>query len=134
MTNPFIKNSTLPRNSRMEWISLDQGRGPMIARVTLVEVAAALATIPELLVSAAHSAPWPEPLAASLVDLPELAEVGSVARLVATSDNAVAIARIGAESFVAFARLGQEGVPVALAVAFDPVTERLTIGEATAAQ
>jgi hypothetical protein len=133
MTNPFIKNATLPRNSRMEWIALDHGRGPMIAKVTLAEVATALAAAPESLVSAAQAAPWPEPLAASLPGLPELAEIGSVARLVATSGHAVAIARIGAESFVAFARLEPEGAPVALTVTFDPATERLTVGDGTGA-
>jgi hypothetical protein len=133
MTNPFIKNATLPRNSRMEWIALDQGQGPMIARLTLVELAAALGATPDELVAAPAAAPHEVPLVARLADLPALAEVGNVAILGEAPGKAVGVARIGQESFVAFAKGKSEGEIVALSATLDPSSERLTIGGGTSA-
>jgi hypothetical protein len=128
MTNPSIKNTSLPRNSRMEWIALGQGRGPMIAKLTLAELAAALGSTPEALVAACQVASEVRPLVADLDDLPALAEVGSVALLVGLPGMSVGLARIGQESFVAFAKPKGAGVLVALPATLDAQSGKLTIG------
>ena len=133
MTNPFIKNATLPRNSRMEWIPLDQGCGPMIARLTLVELAAALGATPDELVAAPAAVPHEAPLVARLNDLPALAEIGSVAVLGGLPGWAVGVARIGQESFVAFSRANGAGGVVALHATMDEAAGTLTIGAGTGA-
>ncbi len=133
MTNPSIKNATLPRNSRIAWIALDQGRGPMIATLTLAELAGALGSTPDALVAARQAAPGARPLVAALDDLPALAEVGSVALLDGLPGMSVGLARIGQESFVAFAKPKGTGGLVALSATLDPESGRLTIGSETGA-
>jgi hypothetical protein len=133
MRDPIQTSATLPRNSRMEWITLGQGRGPVIAKLTLAELAAALDTTPEALVAAPAAAADAPRLVASLDTLPALAEVGSVAVLGGLTDRSVAVARIGRESFVAFTRTKAGGVLAAVAATFDAEEERLTLGGGTGA-
>ena len=133
MTNPSIKNATLPSNSRIAWIALDQGRGPMIATLTLAELAAALGSTPDRLVMARQGVAGTQPLVVPLTDLPALAEVGSVALLDELPEVSVGVARIGQESFVAFAKPKEKGELVALSASLDPESGRLTIGGDTRA-
>jgi len=133
MTNPSIKNATLPRNSRMAWLALGQGRGPMIATLTLAELAAAVGGTPDALVAAPHAAPEAQPLVADLADLPALAEVGSVALLDGLPGQSVGVARIGQESFVAFTKRKGTGELVALSATLDPHSGSLIIGQGTGA-
>jgi hypothetical protein len=128
MTNPSIKNATLPRNSRVEWIALGQGVGPMIANLTLAELAAALGSTPEALVGARPAPSDGRPLVATLADLPALAEVGSVALLDGLPGMSVGVARIGQESFVAFAKPKGAGALLALSATLDSESGRLMIG------
>jgi hypothetical protein len=133
MRDPIQSSTTLPRNSRMEWIALGQGQGPMIAKVTLVELAAALGAAPDALVAAPAAASGEPPLVASLEDLPALAEVGNVAVLSGLPGRSVAVARIGREGFVAFVRAKTGGALGALAATFDPAAGTLTLGEGAGA-
>jgi hypothetical protein len=95
---------TEPRqNGHSQWVPLASNQGKLIARKTLTALTNLLNGQPQAAPTRRRASPASDgSLIVSLDALPELSEVGGIARVECESQQPVAIARIGRCSFAAY--------------------------------
>jgi hypothetical protein len=112
------------RRSRMEWIASVFHPNRMIAAPTLAAIKAILSGR-RVSVAASVRRDGGEALALSLADVPELEQVGGIARVTVETGEQVGIARVGRNSFVGY-RL-EEDVLREVEVELDETAGRIRI-------
>lgn len=113
-------------SSGIQWIHSIFHPARRVARPTLLAMEALLRATRPRATPAAESPTAPGTLMVGLAELPDLGEVGGVARLESGDGAPVGIARVGRTSFVGF-RL-DEGVLEEVPVEFDDAAARIVIG------
>lgn len=88
----------------IEWVSLDDEQHHVIARFTLEALASLVGTSADALLEARKRESGLAPLKLRPDQVEALAEIGGVATLPAAQGTTIAVARIGRNSVIAFAR------------------------------
>jgi len=94
-----------PASSEVQWIALDHGHGRVVARRTLTALAKIVESTASELPHAVTSGLHGPPVTVRLDEVPQLADIGSVAELQPRPGQRIGVARVGRSSFVAFARV-----------------------------
>jgi hypothetical protein len=115
--------------SRISWVASVFHPGRMIAGPTLAALQAILTGRRQVVAAPAH-AHGAEPMVIRLEDVPDLDQVGGIAKVAVDTGEEVGIARVGRTSFVGY-RL-EEDVLREIEVELDESTGRLRIAGAEA--